>query len=238
MKASVQITIDAKGAYVIFAGVDKTVSIGGTTYYVLQNNTKNYTLNLGVWCDNTTKVYTAAFMIVNRESVPIYIYDADFTAPSGVTVEIYLHSNASLPAEAFGGVTADAGAWELANNAGKNATKLAAAPTDYAKGSVNVRLYNSSASGWPPHTTTGSDYLDTGLSWVQSGTGNIWALTSFPSENGYTFETAVPGYSNCIFVYVKVTITNADFTKVNTIWTSLTIYMSSTLPSGYTEISA
>ena len=236
MKASVQVTIDAKGAYVIFAGVDKAVSVGGTTYYVLQNNTKNHTLNLGVWCDNTTKIYTAAFMVVNREAVPIYLYKADFTAPSGVNIYIWAHANASNLPEAFGGLSAqDTGNWvyNLTGTTNK-AWKLDAEPSGYSKNIVHVDLYNVSG--------TGAQYIydNNNITWTQSGDGYIWALTSGfnKASDGTYYDCAKPGYSNAVFIYVKVVITNQAFDSVKNVWASLSLYFSETAPSGYTVISA
>ena len=231
MKASVKVTLDAKGAYVTFAGIDK-----GATYYVLENNTFNYTLNLGVWCDNTTKIYTAAFMVVNRESIPIYLYKADFAAPSGVSVYLWAHTNASNLPEAFGGISAqDTGGWvyNLTDTTQTKAWKIAASPVAYDRNSVSVRLYNL--------TGTGAS-TDSALTWTQSGTGYIWALTSFASAaDGTLFDGAKPGYSNAVFIYVKVVITNQNAAFQSApynMYASLTLYFSESAPSGYTVISA
>ena len=238
-KTSVQLSVDAKGAYIALVGVDKTVAVSSTTYYVLQNNTKNQTLNYGTWCDNTTKIYTAAFMVVNRESSPIYLYKADLgNTPTGVSIYVWAHANASGLPEAFGGVSATTtGSW-LYNLTGTNnkAWELAAAPASYTKDDLSVNLYNITG------TDTSYTYdTSNNIAWTQSGTGNIWALTGFissPSTSTGTtlYNCSEPGNSNAVFIYVKVVVTDQGIASVSNIWSSLTLYLSETAPSGYTVI--
>jgi len=230
-RTNMLITIDAKGAYIVLGGVDRVVEGGGTTSYVLQNNTGNYTLNFGSWLHNTTKIYTAAIVVVNREPYPIYLYKADISTLSGVKIYIWAHPNATKLPEAFRDHSAeDTGRWvyNLTDPSEHYAWKIGASPTAYDKNTVVVRLYNLSGTG---------AYRDTSLSWVKSGTGYIWALPQFDiASDGTIFEGAIPGCSNCVFIYVKIMITNN--TQVNNIYASLKLYFSSCVPPGYTEISS
>ena len=224
MKTYVKVTIDAKGALIVPVAVDKLTS----SAYVLQNNSVSgayvYQLDLGTWANYTNKTFTAAFGIVNREGHSIFLYKADFKAPSGVTVSVYVHGNSTLPAvdpDGSGPVQADTKAFDLVNNPSSNCWEIAAYSGTYSKDSLQCKLFKTYTD------TTGGTVT---FNWDYSGDGKVWIISSGIS----TYPTAKPGVSDIVFIEVTIKITTASNGALTDahIW----LYFSETQPSGYNPI--
>ena len=219
-----QLTLDAKGAYITPVGLDK-----GAEGYVLANISQPnsdyvYALKFGVWANMTTKAYSASYLVVNRESVPIYLKGASvsYSQPAGTKfyITVWAHGDPTHLANSSLDSSADTHYYKLYPNPPANTGwGLNASFVSYAKNTVQFEA----ASGYGGTTTTATGAAIS-CTWTEWSTGSgryIWAVDETDTDwSGTTPHQITPPYqgtnaagtawgSDAVYIEVDIEIIHA-----------------------------